>query len=538
MDVDVLRYASDWVGSGYFGSEQKLSSGVAFSPKTKLFYPLEGIGIVAPLTVFVHASNLLSSDTGFIIYTFNQVFSALSVMFIFLILSMFLRPNKALIYTAVFGLGTPLFVHSKYLLPEPVTLLAITMSLYFLLRFRREKRTLFIFLSGLSSGYSLLARPDAPIFAGIFFVLAAYTVFRAGKCLFVKNLFFLSLGLSVFALVFAVSNHQRYGSFLETGYTIDRKMVRSSLENELPLTYAKLEAISRLVEREDASDDNYMEAVKLYRQFQSMQKYLEETEKVLAEYGETNTAFYTNGFMNFLHGIYLILFSPNRSIFFLSPFMLFFLIPLYAYFRRFRIEFLLAGAVIAGYLVLYALRAPLSYAGSAAWGVRYLLPVYPLLFLGVIFYERSEFSKKKAVQMVFYTLFFISILFQIIGSGVNYQSVQMPLEYKSKQIYGTEDMTWAHESRKSMMTDFSSSLLLNNARIMLGSLTPEQEEYGVETGPNDWFFLQVIKGEGQLVRGKEHLAGNFKLIFFLLLACFGVSAYLIRDNFFKKDTGK
>jgi hypothetical protein len=73
---------------------------------------------------------------------------------------------------------------------------------------------------------------------------------------------------------------------------------------------------------------------------------------------------------------------------------------------------------------------------------------------------------------------------------------------------------------------------------MLGSLTPEQEEYGVETGPNDWFFLQVIKGEGQLVRGKEHLAGNFKLIFFLLLACFGVSAYLIRDNFFKKDKGK
>jgi hypothetical protein len=114
----------------------------------------------------------------------------------------------------------------------------------------------------------------------------------------------------------------------------------------------------------------------------------------------------------------------------------------------------------------------------------------------------------------------------------------MPVEHKSKQIYGTEDMTWAHKSRESMMTDFSSSLLLNNARIMLGSLTPEQEEYGVETGPNDWFFWQVIKGEGMLLRDNEHLTGSFKLIFLLLLVSLGLSAYFIRNNFFKKDTGK
>jgi len=254
--------------------------------------------------------------------------------------------------------------------------------------------------------------------------------------------------------------------------------------------------------------------------------------KVSEEYGDKNTAFFTNGTMNFFHGLYLILFSPNRSIFFLSPFLLLLLFSLPKYFKRYKAEFIIFGLIITGYLTLYALRAPLSYAGSAAWGVRYLLPVYPVLFLSVIFFERSQLSSNSKISRLFYILCAVSILFQIIGSSVNYQSVQMPLEYKSKQLYGDKDMTWAHESRMSMMTDFSSSLLLNNARIMAGVLTPEQKGYGVDTGPNDWFFYQVIIGEGRLVQGKEHLLGNYKLILFILLITIGGTAYSINKFYF------
>ncbi len=525
MDIDVLRYASDWVESGYYGSEQKLSSGIAYSPKTKLFYPMEGIGVTAPLAVFIQLSKFLSSESDFEIYLFNQVFSALAVMFIYLMLILFIKKRKSIVYTAVFAFGTPVFVHSKYLLPEPLTLLAVTTAMYFLLKFRSKPKSHYLFFSGLSTGYTLLTRPDAPIFAGIFFVLAVYTIWKTGKCLFVKNTVYYALGFSVFAMTFLISNDQRYGSFLETGYTISREEVKASLEKDLPETYMRFETAAKKVEKEDASDENYIEAIKYYRQYQSQQKFLEETQKVINEYGNENTAFYTNGFLNFLHGIYLILFSPNRSIFFLSPFLFMLLIPIYGYFRKFRIEFALAGTVVAGYLILYALRAPLSYAGSAAWGVRYLLPVYPFLILSAVFYERSEFSRKKPARNIFYSLCILSVLFQIIGSSVNYQSVQMPLEYKCKQIYGTSDMTWAHESRKSMMTDFSSSLLLNNMRIISGSLTEEQKAYGVDTGPNDWFFWQVLKGEGRLVEGKD--TGSFKALLFLLLITAAGSTYLL-----------
>ncbi len=523
MDVDVVRYASEYAETGDYGSEIKLSAGVSFSPKTKLFYPQEGIGIVVPLTMFVHISDIVSPDSQFVLFSFNQVFSALSVLMIFMILLLYMSKKKALLYSTLFALGTPLFVHSKYFLPEPLTLLSIISSVYFLIKFLRDKKAFYIFFAGLSAGYSLLTRPDAPIFTGIFIVTAFYYIVQQDKKLLIRNVLSLMIGFSIFSAVFVISNYQRYGSALETGYTLDRNEVKSSLETEIPITYEKAAAAYQ-------ADQNSKETSILVQQFQSQQKYLEDLNKVINEYGVGNTAFYSSGAANFFHGIYLILFSPNRSVFLLSPFLILLLFSLRKYFRKYRIEFLLSGSIIAGYLVLYALRAPLSYAGSAAWGIRYMLPVYPILFLSVIFFDRSEVLQNKVFRNIFYFLCAISILFQIIGSSVNYQSVQMPVEYKSKKIYGDKDMTWAQESRKSMMTDFSSSLLLNNARIMTGVLTPEQKEYGVDTGPNDWFFYQVIKGEGRLVQGKEHSLGNFKLILFLLLLTIGATVfYILKD---------
>ncbi|OGE82314.1 MAG: hypothetical protein A2Y39_05560 [Candidatus Delongbacteria bacterium GWF2_40_14] len=531
MDVDVVRYASEYAETGDYGSEIKLSAGVSFSPKTKLFYPQEGIGIVVPLMVFVHLSDIISPDSQFVLYSFNQVFSALSVLMIFMIFSLYMTKRKALLYTALFGLGTPLFVHSKYFLPEPLTLLSIISSVYFILKFRREKKSLYIFFSALSAGYSLLTRPDAPIFAGVFIVMAFYFIIQQDKKQIIKNASFLVLGFSIFAAVFIVSNYQRYGSLLETGYTLDRNEVKVSLEAEIPLTYEKAAAAYQ-------ADQNSKETSLLVQQFQSQQKYLEDLNKVINEYGDGNTAFYSSGAVNFLHGVYLILFSPNRSVFILSPFLLLLLFSLRKYFKQYKVSFIITGSIFAGYLVLYALRAPLSYAGSAAWGIRYMLPVYPILFLSVIFFDRSEILKNKVFRNIFYALCAISILFQIIGSSVNYQSVQMPVEYKSKKIHGDKDMTWAQESRKSMMTDFSSSLLLNNARIMAGVLTPEQKEYGVDTGPNDWFFYQVLKGEGRLVQGKERSLGDFKLIMFLLLLTIAGTAFYLFRNLPTQETKK
>ncbi len=523
MDVDVIRYASDWLESGYYGSELKLSAGVSYSPRTGLFYPQEGIGIVAPLAGLIYLSGIISPDSQFMIFTFNQIFSALSMFLVFLILSMLMTKKKAFIYSVLFGIATPVFVHSKYLMPEPITMLSITASLYFLARFSKTGKPVFIFLSGLSAGYSLLARPDSPIFAAIFSAYALYTAYRSGKTSLIKNAALYVTGALVFTSVFFVSNYRRYGSFLETGYTLNIIEVRTALEKGVAETYEKaLKAYEK--------DQTSRETALLVTQFQHRQRFLEDIDKLIETHGEKSTAFYTNGFANFLHGIYLILFSPNRSIIFLSPFLIILLASAVTGLKKYRTKVLFASATFFSYMILYALRAPLSFAGSAAWGIRYMLPVYPLLFLSAILYENSAVSKKKAVKRIFYGLCFLSVAIQLVGSAVNYQSVQMPVEYRAKLDYGEEGNEWITRSRLRMMTGFSSSLPVNNARIIAGSLTPEQKAYGVETGPNDWFFYQVLKGEGMLLRGKEHMNGGFKAMLFMLILSLGSSSYFIYKN--------
>ncbi|MCK4980579.1 MAG: hypothetical protein KAS62_09290, partial [Candidatus Delongbacteria bacterium] len=497
MDVDVLRYASEFIETGTYGSELKLSAGIAYSPKTKLFYPQEGIGIVFPLVIFSYFSNLFSPESSIILYSFNQFFSAISVLFLFLTLSLFLTKRKAFLYTIFFGLGTPIFVHSKYFLPEPITLFAFTASIYFFFLHFRKKWKYSLFLSGLFTGSTLLCRPDAPIFY-IFFILLVVTQLYKSKDDLKKYLLNFLLGVSFFTLVFAYSNFSRYGSIFETGYTLDRNEIARSLKEDITNNEAEVNKIlqkAQLLYSKDQNSTETKKAIEDYRllagSLESQKKYLQDTEKVLRDYDDLRTI-QTNGFFKYLYGIVLILIYPNRSIFFLTPFLLLLLLGVKGFYRKFKIETIIFAIIFFGYLSLYALRAPLSYAGSAAWGVRYLLPMYPLLFLLVIGYEKTTFAKSKTWRYILYSFVVLSVVFQIIGSSVNYQSIQMPLEYSCKKKFGDADMTWAFESRKSMMTDFSSSLLLNNARILTGNLNQDQIEYRVETGANDWFFYQVV----------------------------------------------
>ena len=544
MDVDVLRYASEFVETGTYGSELKLSAGIAYSPKTKLFYPQEGIGIVFPLVIFSYLSNLLSPGSSIILYSLNQFFSALSVLFIFLILGLFLDKRKALLYTVFFGLGTPIFVHSKYFLPEPITLFIFTASIYFFFLHFKKKWKYSLFFSGLFTGASLLCRPDAPIFF-IFFILLVVTQLYRSKVDLKKYLLHFLLGVSVFSLVFAYSNFSRYGSIFETGYTLDRNEIVISLKEDISHNEIEVNNMlqkAQLLYSKDQNSTETKKAIENYRllagSLESQKKYLQDTEKVLRDYDDLSTI-QTNGFLKYLYGMVLILIYPNRSIFFLSPFLLLLLLGTKEFYRKFKIETIFFAVILFGYLSLYALRAPLSYAGSAAWGVRYLLPMYPLLFLLVIGYERTTLAKSKVWKYILYSFVVLSVVFQIIGSSVNYQSIQMPLEYSCKKKLGDADMTWAFESRKSMMTDFSSSLLLNNARILTGNLNQDQIEYRVETGANDWFFYQVIKGEGRLVQGKDKMLGDLKLLIFFMVIIIGVSAFwLFKETKINEESEK
>lgn len=541
MDVDVLQTANHFVDTGSYGSDVKLSSGVTYSPKTERFYPQEGIGVVMPLVITSFLSKSFGFNDGFLIYLTNGILFSVTLMFFYMTLKLHLPKKKALLYTLLLGLATPVFVHSKYLLPEAVTSLAFMGAIFYFFNWKISKKSCKLFLSGIFVGFSLLVRPDAPIFYLIFTGLALFIAFKHDKDNFKRHAIAYLVGLFIFSSIFAITNYTRYGSITESGYTLTRDAQIEGLQRELPPLYAEAKKLS---ETDKDAPDTQM----LVQEFMSKQRFLEDLEKAKKEHGSTPKTIATNSIGNYFYGLYLIIVNPNRSILFISPVLLFIFLGFKGFWREFKYESIGFLLILVAYFSLYALRAPLSYAGSAAWGVRYLLPTYFIFSLLFIGFEKNSGFNNSLKRYLFIALFGLSFVYQIIGSAVNYQSVQMPLEYACKYKYGDKDMTWARESRKLLMTAPSASLLINNLQIMSGGYPSSLNSFDIpeelysqlenafigDVVPNDWLFYEAITGQkGRLSKGRD-LSG-YNGIFMLFLILTGLSVYLIYSNVMKKE---
>jgi len=119
----------------------------------------------------------------------------------------------------------------------------------------------------------------------------------------------------------------------------------------------------------------------------------------------------------FLIGVYGILFSSGVSIFFYNPIL--FLLP-YSYgmfYRKRKDEAIFFGILFL--LFLFAYSQWDAWYGGGTWGPRFMLPVILFLYIPIgDFIEGAKKLKKMAVLF----LFFISILVQIVGISVNFET--------------------------------------------------------------------------------------------------------------------
>ncbi|MBN1967976.1 MAG: hypothetical protein JXR48_14180 [Candidatus Delongbacteria bacterium] len=534
MDIDVVNAAKNLYETGSYGAESALSSGIVYSPKTDKFYPLEGPMVVIPVYLTYSFSKLISSDSLFPMYMTNQILSAFAVMFLYLTLKIVTCRKKSLVIALLFAFATPVFVHSKYLLPEPATMMVFSGALYFYFKYFYDGfKPIYLNFSVIFTLLSLHARPDSPIFVGLFsfLIIAMLIKFKKLK----THFFYFFIPALFFLAQFLVGNYSRFGSIFETGYTVKRDAMTSTLEVKIQSQQNELDELYDILKIEYDKNPKGDLTANLYAKYQakteilkSREKFYKETKNREKEYGAKPSTIQINSIGNYFYGLILSLIYPNRSIIFLSPFIIF-LIPLtISFYKKYKFETLFILGTFFLYLSLYSLRAPNSYAGSAAWGVRYLLPMYPLFF--ILFGAKiPEFYKKTLLyKMVLPALMGLSVIFQIIGSAVNYQSVQMPLEYVCKQKYGTSDMTWAHESRKELMTSFRASLLLNNLNIIFKNPPSvmkyylDQQTYKriksenlMNSEINDWFFLDLLT-EGDLAKVEK--PSLFKLLLLIIIA--------------------
>ena len=551
MDVDVLNYAKDFYETGTFGSEKALASGIVFSPHTEKFYPMEGFGVVLPYVVSYGFSKIFGIDSTFPVFMTNQILAAISVLFIFLTLKLLTCRKKAFFLTLVYGLATPLFVHSKYLLPEPVTMVMFSGAFYFYFRyFLSSKKGIDLFISLLFGSLSLICRPDSPAFLGLFSLMVLIKLIKEKE---LGGVYLHSItGLVVGLLIFGGVNYSKFGSVIETGYTVTRDAQSEAILTKIDdnvkkreVVYKELEVLFNEDKESPKTKEKYLEYQEVDQTVKSQEKFFKDIEKLKKEHGSVPNTIEKNSVGDFLYGVVLSTIYPNRSVLFLSPVLLFFIPSTISFFRKRKIEAIAIVAISLFYLGLYSMRAPLSYAGSAAWGVRYLLPIYPLLFILFSGKIPDKLSNNHLYKKGIYLLFAVSVVFQIIGSSVNYQSVQMPLEFACKQKFGTEDMQWARESRKELMTTFRASLLRNNLSIIGGKPPVVLESFlgkdvykridksgQMPGGVNDWYFKKVL-GSGEGVNPSSR--SLFILLFLFLVGMVGFAGFKLYNLFLKED---
>lgn len=171
----------------------------------------------------------------FFVSLFNQIIGALMCVLIFSFCFLLTKEKiPSLIITALYGLGTLAFPHSKTFFSEPLATMMILSSLYFIEKWNVKNRNGYLFVSACFLGYAVLTRVDSVVSVPAVFLLLALRLFKiddwklenlsikiknslSDKNIY-KNLIIFFIPLIVCAGIYLLINKLRFGAFMKTAY--------------------------------------------------------------------------------------------------------------------------------------------------------------------------------------------------------------------------------------------------------------------------------------------------------------------------------
>ncbi|UCE19887.1 MAG: hypothetical protein JSV84_05970 [Gemmatimonadota bacterium] len=464
MGVSALLTATSVIEEGTFALEEPtLETGIGVDGK---YYSYEGLAFLLVVSFFAALSKLLGMFPNGVFFT-NSILTSLACVILFLIgRELKYSIKTSILMTLIYGVGTMAWVHSRYLMPEPLTTIVYLTAFLFLLKYRKMRKGTWLFLCGCFTGFALIVRPDAPLFilvivSGI--LVLFYNDYREGKktliILLRDGLIFISPLLVFFAL-YAYYNYARFGDILELGYATKAQEV-GTIEGEGKGIGIK-------------------------------------------GFGDT--------ILGFL-GMWVI---PCRSMFFINPILIFIFWAVKDFWRKFRFEFILIAVILCLHVLLYSNRGSVGFPGSSAWGIRYMVPMTGFLVIVMgTFVNRMTTRPRGALYFrVFVTVFILSALFQFIGSSVTYQDTQVHLENR----YNTPEDKWA--ARKMMNLNPRWNLITQNMKHLL--LSGDINFMYINYLKHDDFYFIVF--DWQLGRGFPAWVGVTLVIFVIT---FTASGYLL-----------
>jgi hypothetical protein len=424
MDVTACMVAQSVLQDGDFAlTKEEIETHELRKGVDGNYYSYESLGTVLipiPLMVVSYIFGVTSGHPLWrIMLLTNPILTALSAVIIFVIGCELKYSRKtSLLLSLIYGLGTMAWAHTRFLMPDPLASLVYLVTFLFLLRYKRTGQTRELLLTGVWAGVALHCRPDAFLFVlaiciGVVLLLRrelkekdkSFSVIARKAVIFV-------LPIVVFLCIWGYYNYYRFGSVLETGYTVS-------------------------VEEGAVGEGERFGALSYVKRFLNV--------------GET-----VKGFL----GMWVI---PNRSIFFVNPVLIFWLFALKPFWRKYRFEMVVYGIAFVLYVFLYSNRGAQGFAGSAAWGQRYFLPMIGFMTLTLgLFVEKVFGSGRPKMKILIISVFLLSVCFQSIGISQTYQSYQIAYD----QQYGSE------KARLMLTMDPRYSLLFLNVK-MLGSGTTD-----------------------------------------------------------------
>lgn len=377
MDRTAYYTATNFVNTGTWGFSERITHEVAQGKDGK-FYSYEGLFVMLSPVPLVLISQALGVAAGKLAFLTNGIITAfVSLLLLLVAREMGYSIRTSLLLALVYGFGTQAFVHTKFLMPDPLASCVFLAIFLFFLKYNKYGQRKWLVWTGALCGAAANVRPDSFIFVGAVIVGIVFTFKdtyfkkkREYKKLF-SDLLAFGLPIVLFLSIFAVYNYSRFGSIMETGYT--------KIAEERGLATSKLLGDFRI-----------------------------------------------GKLLSGLAGMWII---PNRSMFFINPVLLMSLFSLRSFYRKYKRPALIIGIALVMYALLYANRGPYGFAGSAAWGQRYLLPMTAFLVLPMgIFLEKSFSSQKKNFIILFIGVLLLSLVIQFIGASQSYQNFQAPLE--------------------------------------------------------------------------------------------------------------
>ena len=385
MGVSAFLTAKSLIEDGDFALEKSTSeTGVG---KDGRHYVYMGLAFLLVVTAFLGFFKLLGIIE--LVSITNHILTAIACLLIFRICRELKYSLKISILIAlVYGVGTMAWVHSRYLMPEPLTTVVYLAAFLFLLRYKNKRQSKWLFLCGFFTGLALIVRPEAPLYmlaiaTGVFILF--YSDYRKGNrdwwSMAKGGIVFIAPILFFFA-VYAYYNCARFGNVFELGYATKRQQ-------------------PEIIEWR--SDQNRLGLI----------------------------ADTLQGFA----GMWII---PCRSMFFINPVLIFIFWALKDFWRKFRFEFIIICIIFILHVILYSNRGTAGFPGSSAWGIRYMLPVTSLMVIVMgIFVEKTIVQRNRQFK-IFVAVFILSTLFQFIGASQNYRVTQSSL----KEQLGASDSEW------------------------------------------------------------------------------------------------